>query len=113
MNEDDGNFGVTYPEVQLDHDELAAIFAGYEMPYGELKGKFIFGDILSGRLFFTDLKDLGKMNVQSWGVVFEGKEMTLLELVQNDRVDLKFGQDADNNIYIMSKTEGKIYKILP
>ena len=113
LNEDDGNFGVTYPEVQLDHDELAAIFAGYEMPYGELKGKFIFGDILSGRLFFTDLKDLGKMNVQSWGVVFEGKEMTLLELVQNDRVDLKFGQDADNNIYIMSKTEGKIYKILP
>lgn len=107
----DENLGVTYPEIQIDHDEMAAIFAGYEMPYGKLKGKFIFGDILSGRLLFTDLKDLGKMKVQSWKVIFEGKEMTLLELVRNDRVDLKFGHDAANNIYIMSKTEGKIYKI--
>lgn len=108
----DENLGITYPEIQIDHDEIAAIFAGYEMPYGQLKGKFIFGDILSGRLLYTDLKDLGKMKVQSWKVIFEGKEMTLRELVQNDRVDLKFGKDAQNNIYIMSKTEGKIYKIL-
>jgi len=111
LNDDDENFGVTYPEVQLDHDEIAAIFAGYEMPYGALKGKFIFGDIPSGRLLFTDLKDLGNMKVQSWGVTFEGKEMTLQELVGNNRVDLKFGQDAANNIYIMSKTEGKIYRV--
>ncbi|PZX59915.1 cytochrome c [Algoriphagus ratkowskyi] len=107
----DENLGITYPEIQLDHDELAAIFAGYEMPYGELKGKFIFGDILSGRLFFSDLKDLGNMQVQSWGVMFEGNIMTLREVVKNDRVDLKFGKDAQNNIYIMCKTEGKIYKI--
>ena len=107
----DENLGITYPEIQLDHDELAAIFAGYEMPYGELKGKLIFGDVLSGRLFFSDLKELGNMTVQSWKVIFEGKEMTLRELVNNDRVDLKFGRDAQNNIYIMSKTVGKIYKI--
>lgn len=107
----DENLGITYPEIQLDHDELAAIFAGYEMPYGELKGKFIFGDVLSGRLFFSDLKELGKMKVQSWKVIYEGEEMTLRELVNNDRVDLKFGKDMQNNIYIMSKTDGKIYKI--
>jgi len=107
----DENMGITYPEIQIDHDEIAAIFAGYEMPYGKLKGKFIFGDILSGRLLYTDLNDLGKMKVQSWKVIFEGKEMTLRELVRNDRVDLKFGHDAANNIYIMNKTEGKIYKI--
>ncbi|MEP0712556.1 MAG: PQQ-dependent sugar dehydrogenase, partial [Algoriphagus sp.] len=34
----DENLGITYPEIQLDHDELAAIFAGYEMPYGKLQG---------------------------------------------------------------------------
>lgn len=107
----DENMGITYPEIQIDHDEMAAIFAGYEMPYGKLKGKFIFGDILSGRLLYTDLNDLGKMEVQSWEVIFEGKEMILRELVHNDRVDLKFGHDAANNIYIMSKTDGKIYKI--
>ncbi|WP_192347596.1 PQQ-dependent sugar dehydrogenase [Algoriphagus sp. Y33] len=111
LKDDDEKAGITYPEIQLDHDEIAAIFAGYEMPYGDLKGKLIFGDIPSGRLLFADLKDLGNMKVQSWGVIFEGKEITLQELVENDRVDLKFGQDADKNIYIMSKTNGKIYKI--
>jgi hypothetical protein len=108
----DENLGITYPEIQIDHDEMAAIFAGYEIPYGQLEGKFIFGDILSGRLLFADLQDLGNMKVQSLKVVFEGKEMTLRELVQNDRVDLKFGKDSANNIYIMSKTNGKIYKII-
>ncbi|MEB2779049.1 PQQ-dependent sugar dehydrogenase [Algoriphagus sp. C2-6-M1] len=111
LQENDENFGVTYPIIQLDHDELAAIFAGYIMPYGPLKGKFVFGDILSGRLFFADLDDLENSGVKSWGVVFEGKEISLLELCGGQRVDLKFGQDAEGNVYIMSKTEGKIYKI--
>lgn len=111
LQENDEKFGVTYPVIQLDHDELAAIFAGYIMPYGPLKGKFIFGDILSGRLFFADLDDLNS-GVKSWGVIFEGKEISLLELCGGKRVDLKFGQDAEENIYIMSKTEGKIYKVM-
>lgn len=111
LQENDERFGVTYPVIQLDHDELAAIFAGYIMPYGPLEGKFIFGDILSGRLFFADLDDLNS-GVKSWGVIFEGKEISLLELCGGKRVDLKFGQDAEENIYIMSKTEGKIYKIM-
>ncbi|WP_057937186.1 PQQ-dependent sugar dehydrogenase [Algoriphagus resistens] len=111
LQENDERFGVTYPVIQLDHDELAAIFAGYIMPYGPLEGKFIFGDILSGRLFFADLADLNS-GVKSWGVIFEGKEISLLELCGGKRVDLKFGQDAEENIYIMSKTEGKIYKVI-
>ncbi|UZD21664.1 PQQ-dependent sugar dehydrogenase [Algoriphagus halophytocola] len=111
LKEDDEKYGVTYPIVQLDHDELAAIFAGYVMPYGPLEGKLIFGDILSGRLFFTDLDDPEAAGVQSWGVLYEGQEISLLELCGGKRVDLKFGQDADGQVYIMSKTEGKIYRI--
>lgn len=112
LPKDDEKEGVTYPEIELDHDEMSAIFAGYVMPYGELKGKFIFGDIPTGRLFFTDLNDLGQMKIQTFGVILDGKEVTLQELVKHDRVDLKFGQDAQENVYIMSKTEGKIYRIL-
>ncbi|SFA76297.1 PQQ-dependent sugar dehydrogenase [Algoriphagus aquimarinus] len=111
LQEDDEKFGVTYPIIQLDHDELAAIFAGYIMPSGPLQGKLIFGDILSGRLFFADLYDLEKSGVESWGVIFEGKEISLLELCGGERVDLKFGKDASEQIYIMSKTEGKIFKL--
>jgi mono/diheme cytochrome c family protein len=111
LPQQDERQGVTYPEIQLDHDEISAIFAGYVMPYGKLKGKLIFGDIPTGRLLFTDLTDLGIMKTQSFGVIFEGKETSLQQLVDHDRVDLKFGQDAQGTVYIMSKTDGKIYRI--
>jgi glucose/arabinose dehydrogenase/mono/diheme cytochrome c family protein len=108
---DDKKYGVTYPLIQLEHDETVAIIGGYTMPYGPLKGKFIFGDIPSGRLFFADLNESSSPTVKTWGVTFEGKEVSMQTLVNHDRVDLKFGVDAENNVYIMSKTEGKVYKI--
>ncbi|WP_026950861.1 PQQ-dependent sugar dehydrogenase [Algoriphagus mannitolivorans] len=110
LPEDDHKLGITYPLIQMEHDELAAIFAGYIMPYGPLKGKFLFGDILSGRLFFADLNQKPSPEVKSLKVIFEGKEMTMEELV-GGRVDLKFGIDAEKRVYIMSKNQGKIYRI--
>jgi hypothetical protein len=38
--------------------------------------------------------------------------MTLKELVGQDRVDLKFGIDAKKQLYLMSKTNGGVYKIV-
>lgn len=111
LPEDDAKLGVSYPLIQLEHDELAAIFAGYVMPYGPIEGNLIFGDILSGRLFSADLDQKPSPEVQSLLVVFEGKEMTLEELV-GGRVDLKFGKDAQDNVFIMSKNQGRIYRIL-
>jgi glucose/arabinose dehydrogenase/mono/diheme cytochrome c family protein len=108
---DDQKFGVTYPLIQLEHDETVAIIGGYVMPSGPLKGKFVFGDVPSGRLFFADLSESPSPKVQTWGIIYEGKEVSMQTLVDHDRVDLKFGIDADKNVYIMSKTEGKIYRI--
>lgn len=107
----DAELGATYPLIQLEHDELAAIFAGYVMPYGPIEGKLIFGDILSGRLLFADLDQKPTPEVQSLKVRYDGAEMTLEELV-GGRVDLKFGIDSEKNVYIMSKNQGKIYRIL-
>ncbi|WP_111668860.1 PQQ-dependent sugar dehydrogenase [Algoriphagus litoralis] len=107
---DDAKFGVTYPLIQLEHDETVAVIGGYTMPSGPLKGKFVFGDIPSGRLFFADLSEAEPV-VKTWGVTFEGKEVSMQTLVNHDRVDLKFGIDAEKNVYIMSKTEGKIFRI--
>lgn len=108
---DDSKFGVTYPLIQLEHDETVAIIGGYLMPSGPLKGKFVFGDVPSGRLFFADLNESPSPKVQTWGITYQGKEVSMQTLVDHDRVDLKFGIDADKNVYIMSKTEGKIYRI--
>ncbi len=108
---DDEKYGVAYPLIQLEHDETVAIIGGYTVSEGLLKGKFVFGDIPSGRLFFADLNESPSPVVKSWGVTFEGKEISMKALVNHDRVDLKFGIDAEKNVYIMSKTEGKVYKI--
>lgn len=108
---DDEKIGATYPLIQLEHDETVAVIGGYVMPDGPLKGKFVFGDIPSGRLFFADLNESSTPTVKTWGITFEGKEMSLKELFESDRVDLKFGLDHAGQVYIMSKAEGKIYKV--
>ncbi len=108
---DDEKYGVTYPLIQLEHDESVAIIGGYMISEWPLKGKFVFGDVPSGRLFFADLGESSKPIVKSWGVKFEGKEVSMKALVNYDRVDLKFGIDGEQKVYIMSKTEGKVYKI--
>ncbi|HSF54983.1 MAG TPA: PQQ-dependent sugar dehydrogenase [Algoriphagus sp.] len=108
---DDEKFEITYPLIQLEHDETVAIIGGYMVSEGQLKGKFVFGDVPSGRLFFADLNETPTPTVKSWGVTFEGKEISMKALVNHDRVDLKFGIDAEKDVYIMSKTEGKVYKI--
>ena len=40
-----------------------------------------------------------------------GDDVTLLELVNNDRADLRFGIDSDQEIYILTKADGKIQKV--
>ena len=111
LPEDDAKFGVSYPRVQLEHDEMVAIIGGYTVADGALKGKFVFGDVPSGRLFFVDLAEENPVT-QTWAIRYQGKEMSLQELVGHTRVDLKFGQDADNRLYVMSKTNGVVYRVL-
>ncbi len=113
LKDGDGGLDVKYPLIQMEHDELAAIFAGYFIDKGPLSGNLIFGDILSGRLFHADISEKLSPTIYSWAVIFEGKEMTLQEMVgEGNRFDLKFGTDAEGNIYIMSKTEGKVFRLL-
>src|SRR5206468_3199220 len=79
-----------------------------------LKGKFLFGDIPTGRLFYIDVHDIkqGKIaEIKEWRVSFNGSIKSLKELCSNDRVDLHFGKDANGELYIMTKADGKIYKI--
>ncbi|WP_339875591.1 PQQ-dependent sugar dehydrogenase [uncultured Algoriphagus sp.] len=111
INDQDNKLDVTHPIIQIDHDEIAAIIGGYFMPSGPLEGKWVFGNITSGRLLFADLSDLNNVPVKSWGITFQGKEMDLQELCGSKRVDLKFGQDKTGQIYLMTKADGKIYKI--
>jgi len=107
----DENLGIRYPFLQLEHDELVAIIGGYVVGSGPLKDKFVFGDVPSGRLFFVDL-NVDNSQAKTWGIRYQGKEMSLKELVGQDRVDLKFGIDAKKQLYLMSKTNGGVYRVV-
>ena len=68
----DDDAGYTYPVVQYDHDEGTAVsggfvYAGTMVP--ELKGKYVFGDISRGTLFYSEVSEMN-----------EGQQATIYKL---------------------------------
>lgn len=114
---DDSLYRITYPVAEFDHDEGAAISGGLEYlgnTLPRLKEKFIFGDIPSGRLFYINTTDIqqGKLaTIKEWRISINGKLTTLIEACRNNRVDLHFGRDAEGELYILTKADGKLYKL--
>ena len=114
----DSLYNISYPVAEYDHDEGKAISGGFE--YGgnsdkRLVGKYFFGDIPSGRLFYVDISDLrpGRQSpVKEWKVSMNGTITTLKGLCGSDRVDLHFARDAKGELYILTKADGKIYKLV-
>ncbi|MFC3416354.1 PQQ-dependent sugar dehydrogenase [Algoriphagus hitonicola] len=111
LPEDDAQLNARYPLIQLDHDELNAIIGGYFVKNGPFKGKWLFGDVPSGKLFIADLSDSNSPEVKRWSASINGTKIDLQQMVGGGRVDLKFGQDATGQLYLMTKKDGKIYKI--
>jgi cytochrome c2 len=114
----DSTFKITYPIAEYDHDEGKAICGGFEYTgklIPALKGKFLFGDIPTGRLFYINVKDIKQGNeaiIKEWNVSLNNSIQKLKQLCGSDRVDLHFGKDADGELYILTKADGKIYKII-
>ena len=115
---DDSMYHITYPIAQYDHDEGKAISGGLEywgnvLP--QLKGKYLFGDIPKGRLFYIDIADIkqgSQATIKEWEVSVDGTLKTLVELCGTDRVDLHFGRDDHGELYILTKPDGKVYKMV-
>ncbi len=115
----DSVFDITYPIAQYDHSGGgAAISGGYEYQgttIPQLKGRFLFGDIPLGKLFFIEMaaiKQGTQATIREWKVSIDGVLKTLKELCGSDRVDLHFGRDAQGELYILTKPDGKIYKLV-
>ena len=115
---DDSSYNITYPVVQYDHDEGNAICGGFEYWGKEvpaLRGKYLFGDIPRGELFYVetaDLKQGSQASIKKWQVAYRGKTMKLNELCGDNRVDLRFGRDYQGELYIFTKPDGKVYRLV-
>ena len=114
----DATFNITYPVAQYDHDEGNAIAGGFEYrgkALPQLVGKFVFGDIVKGRLFYVEMKDLklgSQAPIKEWQVSLDGQIKTLSELCGAEKVDERFGRDSKGELYITTKPDGKIYRLV-
>lgn len=117
LPEDDSRGNFIYPVAQFDHDEGNAISGGYVYRGKNitlLQGKYLFGDVVNGRLMMVSADDfhLGRQaTIAELSLEVEGKKQNLIEVTGNKRVDLRFGQDQEGELYIFTKADGKIWKI--
>ncbi len=117
LPENDPELGYTYPVAMYDHDEGKAISGGFVYRgtlVPQLNGKYIFGDIVTGRLFYVESSDLEpgeQAEIKELGLQANGEETTLRTLTNNNRVDLRFGIGAEEELYLFTKADGKVWKV--
>ncbi|UHG94087.1 PQQ-dependent sugar dehydrogenase [Spirosoma oryzicola] len=117
LPKNDADFKYTYPVVQYDHDEGNAISSGFVYTgtaIPALTGKYIFGDIVNGRVYYVDSKQLqpGKQApIQEFTVQVGGQNSTFQQLTNSKKTDLRFGVGLNNEFYLYTKADGKIYKV--
>ena len=113
--------GLLFPIAQYDHDEGRAIGAGLLYQGGavpSLTGKFIATDIVNGRLFATDVDGLlsdsdpaGAVGFQYLDTMLGGINQSLLAYLGAPRADARLGIDDVGNLYVLSKTNGDIFRV--
>ncbi len=126
----DEMFEFTYPATQYKNAQKGGpgnallggyVYRGTYLP--ELTGKYIFADIVQGRIFHADasalslhaegtvgeLAPIGELTL----IDFEADEVTLKGLLGGHwRSDIRFGVDADGEFYVMTKTDGRIRRLV-
>ena len=109
--------GYTYPAVQYDHSEGNAISAGFVYTGSAapaLRGKYIFGDVVNGRVYCvasSTLRSGKQATMQELTIRVDGKPTTFQTLTNHPKTDLRFGVGNNGDFYMYTKTDGKIYKI--
>jgi len=99
------------PGKDSSHQPAAGWSLKYGVPPGKA-GKYFFGDIASGRVFFTNVDQLAKATpFFELPLIYSGKQQSLREIMHADRADLRFGQDELGEIYLLTKQDGVIRKL--
>jgi hypothetical protein len=127
--------GLTYPVAIYDHDEGRSVTDGfaYHGRIAALQGKFVFGDIQSGRVFAADLAEMKKADdgipqtvapieeIQLYVRDASGNRMnvSLQELINRTmnasipRADLHISRTGDGELLLTSRQDGMIRILIP
>ena len=107
-------FPVNFPVVDYDHHIGSAVSGGFvyrgtDIP--ELQGQYVFGDISKGRLFYFDTDGVGpgdRPELFEISLFSDEQRITMTELVNRWRVDLRFAQDARGELLLLNKRDNII-----
>ena len=115
-----------YPVAQYDHDEGNAIGGGFVyrgQAIPELQGKYVFAEFALGRLFVIDTDALAAgqpVEITEIRLVLGGSEQALVDVAgfpntygRGDRVDLRLGIDSAGELYLLTKGDGWVRKLVP
>ena len=127
--------GFTYPVAIYDHNDGQAVTGGfaYHGRIAALRGKFIFGDIVRGRVFASDLAALKKADDGIPATVAPVEEVQLFtrdaagnriyvsfrDLVEATngatatRADLHISRSRDGELFLTSRQDGMIRMLVP
>ncbi len=125
----------TYPVAMYDHHDGQAVTAGfaYRGRIASLRGKFVFGDLVRGRLFATDLAAIKQADdgipqtvaqIEEIQLYVRGTDslrayVTLRELIEKTlgatvpRADLHISQSGDGELFVTSRQDGMIRMLVP
>ena len=127
--------GFSYPVAIYDHNDGQAVSGGfaYHGRIEALRGKFVFGDLVRGRLFAADLAAIKAADdgiprtvapveeIQLYVPNSEGDRnyVTLRELIESvngataARADMHISQSRNGELYITSRMDGVIRMLVP
>jgi len=117
---------LVYPVAQYDHDEGNAVGGGFVyrgQAIPELQGKFVFAEFPRGRLLAFDADALDPdrtAEITEIRLVFDGTERDLVDVAgfpntygPGNRVDLRLGTDSAGELYLLTKGDGWVRKLVP
>jgi hypothetical protein len=132
---DDARYGYTYPVAAYDHEPAPGwnctsdvgvavaggfVYRGRDVP--ALRGRYVFGDLVDGRVFYTEVSQMrrgGDPAPIHRLALFDaaGNPVRMQDLSapgapgDPERVDLRFGTDAQGELYLLAKANGRIWKV--
>ncbi len=114
-----------YPVAQYDHDEGFAVggghvYRGASIP--ELVGKYVFTEFVRGRVFAFDADGVvpgDPAPIEEVRLAFDGVERELADVAgypntynNTPRVDARLSVDADGELYLLTKGDGRILRLV-
>ncbi|HYD84393.1 MAG TPA: PQQ-dependent sugar dehydrogenase, partial [Opitutus sp.] len=107
--------GVRLPFSEYDHLDGAAVTGGYVYrgPIKVLRDKYVFGDMVNGRLFYLRLgAELTDRTIYELSVVRDGAVTSVKALANAQRAHLRIGYDERNgDLLILTKDDGTLRRV--